>query len=318
MPLTLEQYADYLDTRGLPWPAPPEVQRRKVKPHLTPLPQVRAVTWNLYGTLLAITSGELVFEHPNQFIMDVALDKTIQEFNMWASMSRKPGQPAEFMRQIYVQVLQEQSAFAGASIKHPEVLSERVWESIIKKLLQKEYRWDTGFFGALNEFAQKVAYFFHASLQGIAAYPGAAWALQHVHESGLIQALLADAQRFTELQLHRGLKAQNAEARPAECLDAAASALSYKVGVRKPEELLFRHTLGVLRERGITPDQVLHIGSRIAQDIVPARRMGMRTALFAGDAASLQATPEQLRGSTTRPDILMTDLEQIADIVPGN
>src|SRR2546421_9740087 len=29
MALSLEQYAHYLDTRGLPWPAPPEVERPK-------------------------------------------------------------------------------------------------------------------------------------------------------------------------------------------------------------------------------------------------------------------------------------------------
>src|SRR4051812_33639056 len=101
MPLTLEQYASYLDTRrDLSWPAPPTVERPKARPHLTRLPQVRAVLWNVYGTLLAIPGGELTFEHPTPFVMNVALDKTIQEFKMWASMSRKPGQPADYMASI--------------------------------------------------------------------------------------------------------------------------------------------------------------------------------------------------------------------------
>ena len=63
MPLTLEQYATWLDTRDLPWPAPPDVEAPKARPHLKRLP-VRAVTWNVYGTLLAISQGELLFEHP--------------------------------------------------------------------------------------------------------------------------------------------------------------------------------------------------------------------------------------------------------------
>src|SRR3712207_6689058 len=101
MPLTLAQYADYLDTRAdLPWPAAPEAERPKARPHLVKLPQIKAVTWSAYGTLLAIPFGDLVFEHPTQFIMDTALEKTIQEFKMWQSMSRKPGQPAEYMRTI--------------------------------------------------------------------------------------------------------------------------------------------------------------------------------------------------------------------------
>ena len=42
---------------------------------------MRAVLWNVYGTLLAIPGGDLAFEHPQPFVMSSALDKTIQEFN---------------------------------------------------------------------------------------------------------------------------------------------------------------------------------------------------------------------------------------------
>ena len=45
MPLTLEQYADYLDKRRLPWPAAPAVKRAKARPHLVPLEGVRAVSF---------------------------------------------------------------------------------------------------------------------------------------------------------------------------------------------------------------------------------------------------------------------------------
>src|SRR6516164_9336953 len=105
MPLTLEQYATWLDSRDLPWPAPPEVERPKAKPHLVRMPEVRAVLWNVYGTLLAIPGGELWFKHPKPVLMSMVLDKTIQEFKMWGSMSRKPGQPSEYMSHIYEDVL---------------------------------------------------------------------------------------------------------------------------------------------------------------------------------------------------------------------
>src|SRR6266850_1279012 len=34
MALTLEQYATYLDSRDLTWPAPPDVEAPKARPHL--------------------------------------------------------------------------------------------------------------------------------------------------------------------------------------------------------------------------------------------------------------------------------------------
>jgi FMN phosphatase YigB (HAD superfamily) len=315
MPLSLEQYASYLDTRGdLPWPAPPQAAPVKARSHLQRLSGVRAVMWNVYGTLLAIPQGELIFEHPTAFIMSNALDKTIQEFKMWASMSRKPGQPSEYMQSIYTQILTEQRSSMGGGERFPEVASERVWEAILKRLLQKDYKFDAGFFGSINEFSRKVAYFFHASLQGTACYPGAAAALRAVREQGLAQGLLADGQCFTTVQLQRGLDAQQG-GRLEELLDDSLVMLSCDVRGRKPSDRLFRQALAALAQRGIEPGEVLHVGSRLALDLVPARRLGMRTALFAGDRASLQATPEQLKEPSSRPDVLLTELDQIQEVI---
>jgi histidinol phosphatase-like enzyme len=316
MALTLEQYAAYLDTRkDLAWPAPPEADRPKAKPHLVLLPQVRAVLWNVYGTLLRLNGGELWFEHPQAFVMGVALDKTIQEFKMWASMSRKPGQPADYLKQMYTQVLTENRSVPGGGEKYPEVASERVWESLIKKLLQKDYKFDAGFFGSLNEFSRKVAYFFHASLQATACNDGAAVALRHVAEQGLKQGLLADGQCFTRVQLQRGLAAQDGDIVLDKLLDKDLVILSCEVRGRKPSERLFRQAVNALNQQGIAPNEVLHVGARIQQDLLPARRLGMRTALFAGDRLSLQATAEQLKEPTSRPDVLLTELSQIAEII---
>jgi FMN phosphatase YigB (HAD superfamily) len=315
MPLTLEQYASYLDTRrDLSWPAPPDVQRPRVKPHLVRLPHVRVVLWNVYGTLLAISGGDLVFEHPQTFVMGTALEKTIQEFKMWAAMSRKPGQPSEYLIHVYTQVVSTQ-CLAAAGERYPEVGAERVWEAIIRKLLQKDYKFDTGFFGSLNEFSRKVAYFFHASLQGTAGYPGAAVALRHIASAGLTQGLLADGQCFTPVQLGRALTEQDAATRVDELISDGLCSLSYDIRGRKPSERLFRHALDALKARGVEPSQVLHVGSRITQDIAVARRHGLRTALFGGDRASLQATPEQLKDPASRPDVMLTELTQVADVI---
>src|SRR5205807_8727547 len=107
----------------------------------------------------------------------------------------------------------------------PEAAADRVWEAIIKKLFQKDYKFDAGFYGSLNEYSRKVAYFFHASLQGTACYPGAAAALRHVADAGLTQGLLADAQCFTTVQLQRGLARQDPAARLDELIDPELCAL---------------------------------------------------------------------------------------------
>ena len=67
--------------------------------------------------------------------------------------------------------------------------------------------------------------------------------------------------------------------------------------------------------KGIEPNELLHIGSSLPRDIGPAKKWGMRTALFAGDRASLVATSEQLKDPHYRPGALLTNLEQITELL---
>ena len=315
MAMSLEQYANFLDDReDLSWPKAPDVEKPKAKPHLSKLPKVRTVLWNVYGTLLNLFNGELLFEHPTEFVMNVALDKTIQEFKMWASMSRKPGKPSAYMGQIYSQLLFERRAASGGE-KYPEVASDGLWEAIVKKLLQKDYSWDTGFYGALNELSQKIAYFFHASLQGTACFAGAAQTLDELSQKGLKHGILADGQCFSLVQLHRGIVSQDETLEPDQLFDKRLCVLSYQHRARKPSEKLWDEIRERLEKLGIDPTTVLHVGSRIEQDLAPAKRLGMKTALFAGDKASLQAKPEQMKDAQKRPDVLLTEMSQLIEIL---
>lgn len=314
MPLTLEQYAVDLDRRGLPWPVPPKPDAPKVRAHLRPIEGVRAVLWTAYGTLLNIVGGELKFEVEQDLMMTVALEKTIHEFKMWASMSRKPGQPSEYMREIYRKVLDEQR-LAPFPDKYPELQAEKCWESIIKKLFQKEYKFDAGYYGSLNDYAKKIGYFFHASLQGVACYDGAAEVVGELHQRGVVQGLLADGQCFTPAQVFRCLKSTGLAVEPDLIFPPKLRFLSSDVRARKPSDLLFEAALDGLGKQGIEPSEVLHVGSSLPRDIGPAKKWGMKTALFAGDRASLVATGEQLKDPQYRPDALLTELRQVVELL---
>ena len=316
MALSLEQYVcEYLDTRGLPWPAMPKVEPVKAKPSLQKLP-VKAVMWNVYGTLLAIPTGELQYEAQIDFVTDAALDKTIQEFKMWASMSRKPGTPAAYMKELFKKAYDALRLAGAGKEKYPELICERIWENIVGKLVGNEYKYDGAMYGPLPEFVKKIAYFYHASIQGTGCYEGAATALETVTSSGLKQGLLADGQCFTVPQLARGLKVQDSHAEVSRLLPGSLRVLSFDHKAKKQSETLWNAAIKALATQGVSPAETLHIGSSIARDIAPAKKHGFKTALFAGDKASLQATPEQLKDATTRPDAMLTELAQVAELLP--
>lgn len=313
MPLTLEQYVERLDERtDLPWPAAPKVDAPKAKPHLTQL-RVKAVMWTAYGTLLNVLQGELLYEHPQDFVTEAALGKVIKEFKMWNSMSRKPGDPAIHLKEAYTKTLGTMRMVGGGGEKLPEVADERVWEDIVKKL--RDYSFDVVTYGSLNEFARKMAYFYHASIQGAAAYPGAAETLRMLNEGGRPQGLITDGQAFTPWQLSRCLKRQEPEFDLNAVMPLSLRIVSGERKARKPSDTLFKAAMQALAEKGLRPEQVLHVGSNLVRDIVPAKKHGFRTALFAGDKASLNATPEQLKDPASRPDVMLTELSQVLDVM---
>jgi FMN phosphatase YigB (HAD superfamily) len=314
MPLTLEQYIERIHERpDLVWPAAPKIDPPKAKPALPRLP-LRGVLWTVYGTLVAIPpQGELLFEHPQDFVTEAALDKVIKEFKMWQSMSRKPGAPAAYLRELFRKALQMLQL--SGSERYPEVPAERIWDDIVKKLQQKEYTFDVAIYGSLGDYVQKIAYFYHASLQGVGPYPGAAATLAGLARRGIIQGLLADGQCFTPGQLLRCLRMEQPDVVLDELIHPNLRILSAEKRAKKPSETLFRAAVQALAKHGLEPAEVLHVGSHLSRDIAPAKRFGFRTALFAGDRQSLVATPEQLKDPSFRPDALITELPQVLELL---
>ncbi|MFN0051833.1 MAG: HAD family hydrolase [Planctomycetales bacterium] len=316
MPKSLLEFADWLDRKELLWPAAPPPTLPKATPFLLPLPEIRAVTWSVYGTLLLVADGKLLPTVPERMRMEIALEKTIHEFNMWNSMSRKPGAPWEYMlQQLQSLVEARQLSGTGKKGESPEVSLPAVWSTLIERLQQKDYVWDEQALGAIDEFSEKVAYFFQSCLQGMRAAPNALAALQHVRQCHFRQGIIADGQSFTLVQLVRMLRAQGEPPPLTRLFTSGCVSLSYQLGVRQPSSGLFEASLAALDERGIAPHQVVHIASRVRDELAPAKKLGMKTALFAGDRLSLQATGADMQDSQLRPDRILTDLRQLRQIV---
>jgi hypothetical protein len=313
MPLSLEQYIDRLGERtDLPWPAAPKIDPPKAKPHLQRIP-VRAILWTVYGTLVAVPKGELLFEHPQDFVTEAAFDKVIKEFKMWNSMSRKPGSPSVQLRESYTKALTNLRMAGSGGEKYPEVAVERAWEQVIKQL--RDYTFDIISYGSLNEFARKVAYFYQASIQGAGAYPHAAETIRAIASGNRPQGLLADGQCFTFGQLQRCLKQQDSDLDATAVFPANLRLISAERKMKKPSDTFYKAAVQALGEKGIRPAETLHVGSNLARDIGPAKKHGFRTALFAGDKTSLTAAAEQLKEPATRPDVMLTELNQLLEVI---
>ena len=189
-----------------------------------------------------------------------------------------------------------------------------IWEAIISRLFDKDYSYDEDFYGDLQQYSEKVAYFFHSSLQGVEARSGAVQAMQDLHAINVCQGLLADGQTFTLTQLLRALGQQGTLPPLAEMFHPDAVLFSYELGIRKPSRSLFELTTERLKAAGFRPEEMLHISCRLETDLVPAKAMGMKTALLAAEKSGLEAPTALLKAPDSRPDRLLTSLSQVATL----
>jgi FMN phosphatase YigB (HAD superfamily) len=317
MAKSLAEYIDWLDERpGLVWPQPPAVKPLKATPFLKPLPGIRALTWELYGTLLRIDTGRLHLLHPQPLRMQIALQKTIEEFNFWNSMSRKPGQPWEYLLRQYTEVVENLQLTTKADKGDvPHIDAAQVWEKLIERLTRNEYEWDRGLYGDLDELAHKVAYFFHSSLQGVAAADGVVDLQQRLLHAGIRQGLLADAHSFSVAQTVRAFRRLGSIAAIGDVVSPGCQFLSCTVHARKPSPSLYRHAVEQFGRMGIGPSEVLHVTHRLEDDLVAAKQAGLRTALVVADANCTQVDKDAVRDPASRPDRLLTNLAQLPEVL---
>ena len=293
MPLTLEQYAAYLDTPRPALAGPAGGRRRpRPSPHLGPLPGVRAVLWNVYGTLLAIPQRRTALRAPaTTFVMDDGPgedDPGVQDVGL--DVAASPGSPSEYMRHIYDQILLDEQRLAPAPARStPRSPSERRLggdrQEAVPEGLQVRRR--------LLRLAQRVQPqgrlllprqpARHRLLPRRGRRPAA-----RAPTPGWRRGCCADGQCFTTVQLQRGLAPQDdgptlddvCSPGPARPVVRRARHASRRSGcsARRWSRWRSRHRAG----RGAAR----RLAHRRRTSCRP-RRLGMRTALFAGDKASL-------------------------------
>ena len=315
MPLTLEQYARELEAKGDPYPAGPDPQPfESVKPSGKRLPGVRAVVWNCYGTLLLLDGCELHPVNPDRIMRKIALDKTIREFNMWQSMTRKPGDPADYMAQMLGTIV-DQLNMSVAAAKDSVLPIERMWQKMVERLQKKEYSYDAGTYGDVEEYSRKIAYFYLRAGQGAALPAGAADALRELAGRGIRQGIHAASQCATPPQLLLKLEARGPVQSLGELFDPALCSWAHQNGVKAHSPSGFERLVRDVRQAGLAPAQVLYVGNDVDTHVAPAKAAGFRTALLLFDRRSGVVRKEALHDPQTAPDLLLTAHRQLLKVL---
>jgi putative hydrolase of the HAD superfamily len=141
--------------------------------------------------------------------------------------------------------------------------------------------------------------------------PGAVECLRVLRAKSLVLGIVSNAQFYTP-ELFPALLGQ-----PAEQLgfDPKLQHYSYRHGRAKPGLALFQAAAEALAARGIAPGQALYVGNDMLNDVLPAGRLGFRTALFAGDRRSFRERRDDPRVRGVVPDLVLTELRQLQECI---
>ncbi|MFW5845522.1 MAG: HAD family hydrolase [Planctomycetota bacterium] len=156
---------------------------------------------------------------------------------------------------------------------------------------------------------ERIAVVYECRVNPVWAMPGAADLLGKLRERGLAQGIISNAQFYTPLLFPVLLDADLGRLG----VSADLCWFSYAHGHGKPDFWLYHHAAAALRHHGVAPHQALYVGNDMRNDIWPAAELGFRTALFAGDARSLRWREDHPQAARVTPDLIVTELAQIAD-----
>ncbi len=297
----------------------------RIAPRFNKIHDTRAVLWDVYGTLLTLSVGDLEDSLARKDSMLEAFGLTIKEFGLGNFLD---GNPPETLMNLYIREIRKtHNRKRARGVSAPEVKIELIWLRILRRLGALGYVPSGGEIDA--DLAFKIAYFFDDVYQAKALYPGAAKTLQGIKGLGLGQGIISNAQFYTPIALNivlrrtgygggagRRASANRERSDPYnELFDRSLVFFSYRLGVSKPNPLAFERARDRLRGMGVKPSRVIYVGNNVLNDMLPASKIGFRTALFAGDKESLKLQKDRPECAKFKPDAVIASLPQLLDMI---
>ncbi len=245
-----------------------------------------AMLFDVYGTLLVSTAGEIGPHHDTDKHHD-ALQALLQQYAIKRS-------PQSVMAQMQRHIKSTHQEKRQQGIVHPEVDIMKIWRDVLAA--GEETSW-------INDFALE----FELIVNPVYPMPGLKTLLTACQASKLVTGIVSNAQRYT-IEVLRWFLGRDLDGWG---FNSTLLFFSWRYGEAKPGRLMFDRAKTALAAMGIPAHAVLYIGNDMRNDVLPAQSVGFKTALFAGDRRSLRRRTDDAHCRDLRPDLVVTDLRQL-------
>jgi len=275
----------------------------KESPVLHHLPGIRAVLFDVYGTMLISGSGDV--GTTKQAACTEALGGALESLGVEPTRMTERRELANRGMESFFEIVEASHAASRANgARWPEIDITTIWQQVVDDLLAKSLIDEH----SRHRIAPRVlAVQYEVRANPCWPMPNLLKCLAGLREEGVAIGIISNAQFYTPLLLESLLGA------PLEKLGFSEDLqyYSYRYGVAKPGDELYLMAAETLRNRGIEATETLYVGNDVLNDVAPARKLGFHTGLFAGDARSLRRRVGDSAVEGVAPDLVVTDLAQL-------
>ncbi|WP_297092584.1 HAD family hydrolase [uncultured Draconibacterium sp.] len=268
--------------------------------------KIKAVIFDIYGTLLISSSGDI-----DQASLNTENMRTAMEAGGFDLSACKEDTCNFLLNQLQEQVKKQHQELKAQGHPYPDVDIFKVWQRMFEAAQNK------GFFKLSgNESRADTIMVFELLSNRVYPMPGMKEVLLEIKKMGLPIGIVSNAQFYTPIIMNYFLTGEFSTKQHIEMFHEDLSVYSFNELRAKPDTALFDKFIPVLNSKyNIEPSETIFVGNDMLKDVYTASKAGLRTVLFAGDERSLRLRENDDRVKGLFPDFIINDLKQLLNIL---
>lgn len=271
---------------------------------------IRACLFDIYGTLLISSSGDI-----NTFnIRTKKLKKAFDAAGITINDSLKDEHAVSYLiLDALKKIINDHHEESKKNnIPYPEVEIREIWEKVLNHAKKNNYisienTLDIYFLTLVFELVNNKVF----------PMPGMNEVISGLNKKNMPLGIISNAQFYTPVIMNYFITGQLKSDEYVVNFNNDLQFFSYKYKKAKPDTFLFDKVVPVLIEKYHIkgPHEILFVGNDLLKDVYPAQKVGIKTALFAGDKRSLRLRKDDHKVKGVKPDFVITDLKQLFEII---
>lgn len=272
-------------------------------------PSIKAVIFDIYGTLLISGSGDIEESSVTPENVNTALE--FGGMKLMDHYSNRQQILQNMLNSFKQEVFRHHDTARSADNPYPEIDILKIWNKIISDQHEINVLQTNG-----NGCLECFTFVFEVLSNPIYPMPGMSELVLELKKTGIPLGIISNAQFYTPVIMNFFLHHILTDSETIPPFDPDLTVFSYKLMRAKPDMQLFNKVKTAIREKyELQPSQVLFVGNDMFRDVYPAIQAGFKTALFAGDERSLRLRTDKKEVNKLYPDYIITDLLQILKIL---